>query len=118
MSDAREQIIILDFGSQYTQVIARRVREFNVFSTIMRPNIRAAEIDALAPNGIILSGGPMSVYQKDAPMPDPGIFALGIPVLGICYGMQVMSHLLHGKVAHGLKREIGAFSADGATDRG
>ena len=112
MSDAREQIIILDFGSQYTQVIARRVREFNVFSTIMRPNIRAAEIDALAPNGIILSGGPMSVYQKDAPMPDPGIFALGIPVLGICYGMQVMSHLLHGKVAHGLKREYGRAELD------
>ncbi|MBI5686897.1 MAG: glutamine-hydrolyzing GMP synthase [Verrucomicrobia bacterium] len=107
MSDVREQIVILDFGSQYTQVIARRVREFNVFSTIMRPNTRAAEIDALAPNGIILSGGPMSVYQKDAPIPDPGIFTLGIPILGICYGMQVMGHLLGGKVAKGQKREYG-----------
>jgi GMP synthase (glutamine-hydrolysing) len=112
MSEAREQIIILDFGSQYTQVIARRVREFNVFSTIMRPNTRAAEIDALAPNGIILSGGPMSVYQKGAPMPDPGIFGLGIPVLGICYGMQVMGHLLDGKVAHGQKREYGRAELD------
>lgn len=112
MSDAREQIIILDFGSQYTQVIARRVREFNVFSTIMRPNTRAAEIDALAPNGIILSGGPMSVYQKGAPMSDPGIFGLGIPVLGICYGMQVMGHLLDGKVAHGQKREYGRAELD------
>ena len=112
MSDVREQIVILDYGSQYTQVIARRVREFNVFSTIMRPNTRAAEIDALAPNGIILSGGPMSVYQKGAPMPDPGIFALGIPVLGICYGMQVMGHLLNGKVAHGQKREYGRAELD------
>jgi GMP synthase (glutamine-hydrolysing) len=112
MSDVREQIVILDFGSQYTQVIARRVREFNVFSTIMRPNTRAAEIDALAPNGIILSGGPMSVYQKDAPMPDPGIFTLGIPILGICYGMQVMSHLLDGKVAKGQKREYGRAEMD------
>jgi GMP synthase (glutamine-hydrolysing) len=112
MSDVREQIVILDFGSQYTQVIARRVREFNVFSTIMRPNTRAAEIDALAPNGIILSGGPMSVYQKDAPMPDPGIFTLGIPILGICYGMQVMSHLLDGKVAKGQKREYGRAELD------
>ena len=112
MSDVREQIVILDYGSQYTQVIARRVREFNVFSTIMRPNTRAAEIDALAPNGIILSGGPMSVYQKGAPMPDPGIFTLGIPVLGICYGMQVMGHLLNGKVAHGQKREYGRAELD------
>jgi len=102
MSDVREQIVILDYGSQYTQVIARRVREFNVFSTIMRPNTRAAEIDALAPNGIILSGGPMSVYQKGAPMPDPGI----------CYGMQVMGHLLNGKVAHGQKREYGRAELD------
>ena len=112
MSDVREQIVILDYGSQYTQVIARRVREFNVFSTIMRPNTRAAEIDALAPNGIILSGGPMSVYQKDAPMPDPGIFTLGIPVLGICYGMQVMGHILDGKVAKGQKREYGRAELD------
>jgi GMP synthase (glutamine-hydrolysing) len=112
MSDVREQIVILDYGSQYTQVIARRVREFNVFSTIMRPNTRAAEIDALAPNGIILSGGPMSVYQKDAPMPDPGIFTLGIPILGICYGMQVMGHTLDGKVAKGQKREYGRAELD------
>jgi GMP synthase (glutamine-hydrolysing) len=112
MSLPKEQIIILDFGSQYTQVIARRVREFNVYSTILRPDTPAAEIDAMAPNGIILSGGPMSVYEKDAPMPDPNIFKLGIPILGICYGMQLMGHLLGGKVAHGQKREYGRAELD------
>jgi len=112
MNVPKEQIVILDFGSQYTQVIARRVREFNVFSTILRPDTLAAEIDALSPNGIILSGGPMSVYQQGAPLPDPAIFSLDIPVLGICYGMQVMGHLLGGKVAKGQKREYGRAELD------
>jgi GMP synthase (glutamine-hydrolysing) len=102
-----EQIIILDFGSQYTQVIARRVRECNVYSTILRYDTPASEIAAMAPKGIILSGGPSSVYAKDAPLPDKGIFALGTPVLGICYGVQLFAQFLGGKVEKGLKREYG-----------
>src|SRR5215510_14049999 len=82
-----EQIVILDFGSQYTQVIARRIRECNVYSTILPFNTPAAEIAALAPKGIILSGGPSSVYAKGAPLPDKGIFKLDAPVLGVCYGV-------------------------------
>ena len=92
------RIVILDFGSQYTQVIARRVRECQVYSQIVPHGISAAEIKALKPNGIILSGGPSSVYGKDAPQPDPAIFALGLPILGICYGVQLMAHHLGGKV--------------------
>ncbi|HZI31610.1 MAG TPA: glutamine-hydrolyzing GMP synthase [Candidatus Binatia bacterium] len=102
-----EQIVILDFGSQYTQVIARRVRECNVFSTIIPFNTPAVEIAALKPSGIILSGGPSSVYAKDAPLPDKTIFQLGIPVLGICFGVQLLAHFLGGKVEKGLKREYG-----------
>ena len=79
-----EQIVILDFGSQYTQVIARRIRECNVYSTILHFNTPAAEIAAMKPSGIILSGGPSSVYTKNAPLPDKEIFHLGVPVLGIC----------------------------------
>ena len=102
-----EQIIILDFGSQYTQVIARRIRECNVYSTILHFNTPAAEIAALKPSGIILSGGPSSVYAKNAPLPDKNIFGLGVPVLGICYGVQILAHFLGGKVEKGLKREYG-----------
>src|SRR5947209_2190898 len=102
-----EQIILLDFGSQYTQVIARRVRERNVYSVILRYDTPAEEIAALNPKGLILSGGPSSVYAKDAPLPDRAIFQLGVPVLGICYGLQVMAHFLGGKVEPGLKREYG-----------
>ena len=102
-----EQIIILDFGSQYTQVIARRIRECNVYSVIMRYDTPAEEIAALAPKGIILSGGPSSVYAKDAPLPDGQIFRLGIPMLGICYGLQCLAQFLGGKVESGQKREYG-----------
>lgn len=102
-----EQIVILDFGSQYTQVIARRIRECKVYSTIVRHDTPAAEIDALAPSGLILSGGPSSVYAEDAPLPDPGIFKLGLPILGVCYGVQLFGHFLGGKVEPGLKREYG-----------
>ncbi|MSR65819.1 MAG: glutamine-hydrolyzing GMP synthase [Pedosphaera sp.] len=103
----KEQIIILDFGSQYTQVIARRIRECSVYSTILPYNTPAAEIAKLAPKGIILSGGPNSVYAKEAPMPDKAIFSLGLPVLGICYGVQLFAHFLGGKVEKGQKREYG-----------
>src|SRR5437867_10174946 len=102
-----EQILILDFGSQYTQVIARRIRECNVYSVILRYDTPAAEIAKLNPKGIILSGGPSSVYAKDAPLPDRAIFELGIPVLGLCYGLQIMAHYLGGKVEPGQKREYG-----------
>jgi GMP synthase (glutamine-hydrolysing) len=102
-----EQIVILDFGSQYTQVIARRIRECNVYSTILRFDTPAKEIAALKPKGIILSGGPSSVYADDAPMPDKAIFKMGVPILGVCYGLQLMGHFLGGKVESGQKREYG-----------
>ena len=102
-----EQIVILDFGSQYTQVIARRIRECNVYSTIVRYDTPAGEIAALQPKGIILSGGPASVYARRAPLPDRALFDLGLPVLGICYGLQVFAHYLGGKVEGGHKREFG-----------
>jgi GMP synthase (glutamine-hydrolysing) len=102
-----EQIVILDFGSQYTQVIARRVRECNVYSTIIRYDTPATEIAAMRPKGIILSGGPSSVYAKDAPLPDKTIFKLGVPVLGICFGVQLLAEFLGGKVEKGQKREYG-----------
>ena len=102
-----EQIVILDFGSQYTQVIARRIRECNVYSQILRFDTPAQAIAALKPGGIILSGGPSSVYAKQAPLPDRKIFELGIPLLGICYGVQLFAQFLGGKVEKGLKREYG-----------
>ena len=102
-----EQICILDFGSQYTQVIARRVRECNVYSVILRYDTPAKEIARLNPRGLILSGGPSSVYAKNAPLPDRAIFKLGIPVLGICYGLQLLAQYLGGKVEPGQKREYG-----------
>src|SRR5213593_5049753 len=102
------KIFLLDFGSQYTQVIARRVRECQVYSDIVRFDLPAAEIKDLAPNGIILSGGPASVYDQGAPQIDPQIFSLGIPVLGICYGLMLMAHHLSGQVVFTGRREYGA----------
>ena len=100
-------IIILDFGSQYTQLIARLVREANVFCEIHPFNYPAAKILASHPKGIILSGGPSSVYDKKAPKPDPKIFDLGLPILGICYGLQIMVTHFGGKVARAPRREYG-----------
>ncbi|MBR2963334.1 MAG: glutamine-hydrolyzing GMP synthase [Lentisphaeria bacterium] len=102
-----ETILVLDFGSQYSQLIARRVRELHVYSKIVSWKTPAEEIRAAAPAGIILSGGPASVYQANAPKCDPAIFELGIPVLGICYGLQLMVETLGGEVAHGDAREYG-----------
>ncbi|RJQ16389.1 MAG: glutamine-hydrolyzing GMP synthase [Nitrospiraceae bacterium] len=102
-----EKILVLDFGSQYTQLIARRVREQKVYSEILPYNVTIDRIKEFAPKGIILSGGPSSVYDKKAPLPDKEIFELGIPVLGICYGMQLMAHMLGGKVAKSARREYG-----------
>ena len=103
----RQTILILDFGSQYTQLIARRVRENKVFSRIIPYNTPAAEIAKLTPKGLILSGGPASVTDKKSPVPDKGIFKLGVPILGICYGMQVITEMLGGKVKHAKEREFG-----------
>ncbi len=102
-----DKILVLDFGSQYTQLIARRVRESKVYSEIFPFSAPIEKIKEFKPKGIILSGGPSSVYDRDAPIPDLGIFELGIPVLGICYGMQLMAHILRGKVARAQKREFG-----------
>jgi len=105
--DFKEKILVLDFGSQYTQLIARRVREQKVYSEILPYNVTIERIKEFAPKGIILSGGPSSVYDKGAPLPDKEIFSLGVPVLGICYGMQLMARMLGGKVARSAKREYG-----------
>ncbi|MEI7767552.1 MAG: glutamine-hydrolyzing GMP synthase [Phycisphaerae bacterium] len=103
-----QQVVpILDFGSQYVQLIARRVREAGVYSLLVRPDISLAELRAMNPVGLILSGGPSSVYEEGAPRCDPGIFALGVPVLGICYGMQIATELLGGKVQSAAAREYG-----------
>jgi len=100
-------IVILDFGSQYTQLIARRIREFNVFSVVLPCTAPLAEVLALHPKGIILSGGPSSVYDANAPQADPAILDCGLPILGICYGLQFITHHLGGKVVPGAAREYG-----------
>jgi GMP synthase (glutamine-hydrolysing) len=103
----KEKILVLDFGSQYTQLIARRVRENRVYSEILPFNVSLDRIKAFRPKGIILSGGPSRVTAKDAPIPDKGVYDLGVPILGICYGMQLMAHSLGGRVARAVKREYG-----------
>jgi GMP synthase (glutamine-hydrolysing) len=100
-------IVILDFGSQYTQLIARRIREFNVFSVVLPCTAPLDQVRALAPLGLILSGGPSSVYDADAPAADPALLELGIPILGICYGLQFIVHHLGGKVESAPAREYG-----------
>jgi GMP synthase (glutamine-hydrolysing) len=102
-----ERILILDFGSQYGQLIARRVREQNVFCQIVRHDLPAGRIQELRPCGLILSGGPASVYEPGAPHCDPKLFELGVPVLGICYGMQLACQALGGEVRPGASREFG-----------
>jgi len=100
-------IVILDFGSQYTQLIARRIREFNVFSVVLPCTAPLEKVKALNPKGVILSGGPCSVYDADAPKADAGVLALGVPVLGICYGLQFIVHHLGGRVVAAAAREYG-----------
>src|SRR5437868_5820185 len=102
-----ERVLIFDFGSQYGQLIARRVREQNVFCQIVRHDLSAERVAALKPRGLIFSGGPASVYVPNAPQCDPKIFDLGIPVLGICYGMQLACHTLGGEVKPAPSREFG-----------
>ena len=104
---ADERVLVLDFGSQYAQLIARRVREQHVYCEIVRHSILAERIRELQPRGLILSGGPASVYAEDAPKCDPDLFKLGIPVLGICYGMQLACEALGGRVSSAPAREYG-----------
>lgn len=103
----REAIVIIDFGSQYSQLIARRIRELNVYCELVSHQISWAEISRLNPRGIILSGGPASVYVKNAPLPPSYIYERKLPVLGICYGMQAITHQLGGCVEPGSKQEYG-----------
>jgi len=102
-----DTVVILDFGSQYTQLLARRVREAQVYSVIVPYSIPIEELRQLSPKGIILSGGPASVYAVDAPLCDRGVVELGVPVLGVCYGMQLMTHFLGGVVTRAPRREYG-----------
>jgi GMP synthase (glutamine-hydrolysing) len=113
-----DKILILDFGSQYTQLIARRVRELKVYSEIHPYRMSLAEIRAFQPAALILSGSPASIYQADAPKPDPGILELGLPVLGICYGLCVLADLSGGEVSRAARREYGPADllVDGGED--
>jgi GMP synthase (glutamine-hydrolysing) len=104
---APDTVLVLDFGSQYAQLIARRVRELNVYSELVPFDTPLAEIERRRPRGIILSGGPASVYDEGAPLPDPAVWESGIPVLGICYGLQLMAHQLGGEVVPAARREYG-----------
>src|SRR5207253_2321726 len=113
-------VVVLDFGGQYTQLIARRIREQQVFSAILPCTAPTEEIQKLEPAGIVLSGGPSSVYDRDAPKCDPKVLAQGIPVLGICYGMQWITHTLGGTVEKADRREYGRaqLSVDDSKEQG
>jgi GMP synthase (glutamine-hydrolysing) len=104
---AHQTIVVLDFGSQFTQLIARRLRELSVYSEILPFNTPVTELTRRHPVGIILSGGPRSVSERDAPRPDPAVLSLGLPTLGICYGMQLMTDVLGGRVSPAPNREFG-----------
>src|SRR5699024_9694258 len=111
-----EKIIVLDYGSQYNQLITRRIREFGVFSELLSHRITAEEVKAINPKGIILSGGPNSVYEDNAFRIDPEILNLGIPVLGICYGMQLITDEFGGKVEAAANKEYGKAELNIAID--
>ena len=113
---SHQTIIVLDFGSQYTQLIARRLRELSIYSEIWSPATPIETLRARKPTGIILSGGPKSVSDPGAPVCDPAVFSLETPVLGICYGMQLMAHTLGGTVAPASHREFGHASVRLAGD--
>ncbi|MEI6438224.1 MAG: glutamine-hydrolyzing GMP synthase [Candidatus Omnitrophota bacterium] len=104
---SRDIILVLDFGSQYTQLIARRIRESKVFSQIVPFNITPEKIREMGAKGLVFSGGPMSVYDKDAPQPNKEVLKMGLPILGVCYGMQVITHMMGGKVNKCKDREYG-----------
>lgn len=106
-SSTSQRVVVLDFGAQYGQLIARRVRDLHVYSELVPCDISASELAAMEPAAVILSGGPASVYAEDAPSMDPAIFDLGLPILGFCYGEQIMAATLGGSVAHTEKGEYG-----------
>ncbi|MDK8182662.1 glutamine-hydrolyzing GMP synthase [Paenibacillus sp. UMB4589-SE434] len=107
MSKHHEMIVVLDFGGQYNQLIARRIRDLGVYSELISYNTPVEKIKEMNPKGIVFSGGPSSVYEENAPHVDPAIYDLGLPIFGICYGMQLMSHQMEGKVQRAGKREYG-----------
>jgi GMP synthase (glutamine-hydrolysing) len=117
VTPAVDTVVVLDFGSQYTQLIARRIREARVRSVVLPCSTPAAELKALAPKGIVLSGGPSSVYDEGAPRGDDGVFDLGIPILGLCYGMQLMARRFGGSVVRAPGREYGRAVVDVAGGR-
>src|SRR5689334_6488601 len=104
MNQPNEMIVVLDFGGQYNQLIARRIRDLGVYSELLPYHTPIEKIRALAPQGIVFSGGPDSVYGETAPMVDPEIYHLGIPIMGICYGMQLIAYQLNGKVGRAVSR--------------
>ncbi|CAG7657764.1 glutamine-hydrolyzing GMP synthase [Paenibacillus allorhizosphaerae] len=112
MDKPNEIIVVLDFGGQYNQLIARRIRDLGVYSELLPFNTPVEKLKALQPKGIIFSGGPASVYGEDSPLVDPGVYDIGVPILGICYGMQMMAHQLEGKVERASKREYGKAEVD------
>lgn len=115
MNKPNEIIVVLDFGGQYNQLIARRIRDLGVYSELLPYNTSAERLRELAPRGIVFSGGPTSVYEENSPQVDPEIFELGLPIMGICYGMQLMAHQLEGKVERANKREYGKAEVDFTT---
>src|SRR5262245_47283319 len=116
MNPVHETIIILDFGGQYTQLIARKVRELGVYCEILPYNTSAEDIRRKEPRGIILSGGPAAVYDRDAPHPEPQVIQMGVPVLGICYGLQLFAHFLGGEVQASDRREYGSAEIEKKSD--
>lgn len=112
MNKPNEMIVVLDFGGQYNQLIARRIRDLGVYSELLPYNTPVARLKELAPKGIVFSGGPSSVYAENAPHLDAAIYDIGVPIFGICYGMQLMAHQLGGKVERADKREYGKADVD------
>ncbi|MEC2346769.1 glutamine-hydrolyzing GMP synthase [Paenibacillus barengoltzii] len=112
MNKPNEMIVVLDFGGQYNQLIARRIRDLGVYSELLPYNTPVERLREMAPKGIVFSGGPSSVYAEDAPHIDPAVYDIGVPIFGICYGMQLMAHQLGGKVERAAKREYGKADVD------
>lgn len=116
MEKPLERVVVLDFGGQYNQLIARRIRDLGVFSELLPHTTTAAELKQMKPKGIVFSGGPNSVYDENSPKCDPEIFALGIPILGICYGMQMIAHQFDAHVSRASKREYGKAELEIVSD--